>query len=691
MSGTAGNVVQATHIGTVTFAAASAPTVVPHQVPPPPHGFVDRSEILERLTALAGQADSDGGRPVVVAVHGMPGVGKTALLRTSAARIGERFPDGILHAEFGPLRGQGGAAVSEVAAGMLRALGVADQWVPTEFAGRVDLLRSMTAGSQLLVVLDDVGHEAQVTALLPNSPRSMVLVAGNRTLEGLLLDGAVDIELRALELDHAVELLTGMCPDGRIATEPAATRSLVELCDRLPLALRVVGARLATRPRWPVSRLVHELSDLSGTLDGLVTGGTQVVRAVFDLVYDDMPEGTARVYRILGLLVGPHFGAEVVAAMAELPLRTVRQMLDELAQLNMLDERPDGGFQLHRLVRLHALGRSQQDETAEQRVGTLRRALRWWLLGAVAADVAVTGWERLRITEPRALLGDVVVDIPRSAALDWLEREHPNLLGLMRAATDNGWYDEVWQMFEALYAFYDNRQPLVAWVEAGELAVAAAHQAGNVAAEARARCQLARALQKREQFVMAHQHLDLARTLARAVDERLFASTLDFTGNVHFSEGQYDTALDYFRQALVINERLGRTRGAALMCYLAGRALTELGRVNEALDMLARARELLKSTDGTSLLPRVLLSTGATLLDGGRAEDARAVIAEARELAREDGITATEADALLLLARMARYDGDPVGEQHYLREAEMVLRTMGSPRAARIYAHMPQS
>jgi tetratricopeptide (TPR) repeat protein len=691
MSGSAANVVQAGNIGVINFANAPAPGAVPRQIPPPPHGFVDRAGPLGQIEGLSGQPVVVHGRPAVVAIHGMPGVGKTALLRIAAARIGGRFPDGTLHADFAPLRERGGAAVSDVVAGMLRALNVADQWIPAEFTGRVDLFRSMTADARLLIVLDNVSQDAQVTALLPNSPRSMVLAAGNRTLESLLLDGAVDVELRSLEQRHGVELLAEMCPDGRIAAEPQQARALVDLCDRLPLALRVAGARLASHPRWTVARLLEELSELSETLDELVSGGTAVVRAVFDLVYDDMPDATARVYRMLGLLVGPHFDVEVVAAMAELPVRTVRRILDELVSLNMIEESADDGYQLHRLVRLHALGRSQELDSDQERVAVLHRALRWWLAGAVAADVAVTGWERLRVADPRSLLGAAAVDLPRAVALDWLEREHPSLIGLLRAAADHEWHDEAGQLFEALYAYYDNRQPLAAWIEAGELAVVTAQRSGNLAAEARTRCQLARALQLSERFAEAHAHLSVARTLASDIDDRLFASTLDFTGNVCLAEGDYATALAYFQQALAINQRLGRARGTALMCWLTGQALARLGRTEEALATLEQARVLMQAADAASLLPRVVLSVGEVLLDADQVDRAGVVAGDALDLARESGLTAVEADALSLLARIARLAGDVDAEQDWLRQAAGVLATMGSPRAARIHAELAGS
>ncbi|TDQ00681.1 NB-ARC domain-containing protein [Labedaea rhizosphaerae] len=686
VSGSAANVVQGRDIGTVNIGVAPPPSAVPRQVPPPPRGFVDRQGPLARIGDLVDAVVAGQDRPGVVALRGMPGVGKSAFVRTVAARFGDRFVDGSLHVDFGPLRHRGGVAVGEVAGTMLRSLGVADQWIPPDLVGRADLCRTMTAEMNLLVVFDGVTQDAQVLPLLPASGRSLVVAASHLALPELIQDGAVEMKLAALDPTDAVALLSEMCPDGRIAAEPDHAAELAQLCGHLPLALRVAGGWLSTRPTWTVQRLLEEFDD-TDPFDGL-TGGA-AINTMFDLAYDDLTDVGKQVYRMAGLLVGSHLHLEVVAALCDLPVKQVRRALDHLSQASLIEERPDRTYELHRLVQAHALRRSLEEDTEGDRTAALRRALRWWLARAVAADVAATGTQRLRVTDPAQLIGDVPVPaMSAKQALDWLENEHANLLGLMRACAEHGWHEPVWQLFEGLYAYYDNRQPLAAWSEAGELAVTAAHLSGNAAAEARARCQMARALQKRDEYAAAHRQLDVARTLAAELDddERMFASTLDFTGNVHFAQGQYEQALDCFRRALTINEKLGRPRGIALQSWLAGRTLVELGRIDEALSLLASARRFIEHSDGRSLLPRIELTTAAALHAAGRTDEAEDAARSSLEQARELKLTAGEADACVLLARMARDRGDSAAEQQLLHRAEQAYATMGSPRAARIHA-----
>jgi hypothetical protein len=145
-SGAGGQVIQARDIGSVTFAAHVPDPVVPAQAPAPPENFVDRAEERQRLRRLAEAASTSRDRPLVAVVDGMRGVGKTALLRMAAAELSAGFPDGVLHVVFG-LDGQSPAAA---AAGLLVALGVPAERVPRDFAGRVALLRSLTAKQSLM-------------------------------------------------------------------------------------------------------------------------------------------------------------------------------------------------------------------------------------------------------------------------------------------------------------------------------------------------------------------------------------------------------------------------------------------------------------------------------------------------------------------------------------------------------------
>ncbi|MGW0521276.1 tetratricopeptide repeat protein [Crossiella sp. NPDC003009] len=679
LSGSAGNVVQARDIGQVILAARERPQAVPALAPSPPEAFTNREAELARLHALADTPVGDRTRPPVAALRGMPGVGKSALLRQAAWQLRERFPDGVLHVQYG----QEGNSPAEAAARFLAALSVPEALIPSGFQARVDLYRSLTAGSRMIVVFDEVREAAQVSALLPLSPASLVLVAAGRQepLEELHLDGAVDLPVHPLSTDHGVSLVANVCGAERVAAQRADVVKLVEVCGGLPLALGVAAAWLKTRPHLDVRQLVDDLRETDrdpGDASAERSARAKVF-AMFDLAYADLPARVRGLYRLLGVLVGAHFGADVLAAMAELPVREVRRELDTLCQTGMVQQESAGVYRLHRLVRVHALRKAAAGTDKDERVAALRRAVGCWLRTAVAADVAIKGVQSLRVTDPATILGAEPVEVPAQAAMAWSRREQPNLLEVMDAAAEQGWHLEVCQLFEALFALFDATKPLAAWVRAGKRAVESALAGKHTAHEVRCRCLLAKAYQELGRFAEAHEQLGRARELAEGCGERLLASTEDFTGNVLLRQGKPAEALVRFRIALEINERLGRVRGTAMLSMMVGRALGALGEHEEALAAFARARSLVAGTDAESILPKILLSTAGVLAAAGADQDAERAFAEALEIAEQREATAPAADALLGLAELAERRGERESGLGFRRRAAALFQRMGVP------------
>ncbi|SER12621.1 tetratricopeptide repeat protein [Actinokineospora terrae] len=671
LGGVAGQVVQARDIGSVTFLPVQLPAAVPALVPAGPAAFVDRVEHLAAVRSLIG-AEPRPGRPVVVAVRGMPGVGKTALVRQVASVLAAEFPDGALHASFGAE----GQSPAEALGRLLKALGVPDPLMPTTFQERRDLFQSLTAKTRLITVLDDVTDAGQVEALLPNSAAGLVLVASNTTLEDLHADGAVPVLLEPLETPDALDLLRGVCGDGRVDHEIDAAVELVQLCGLLPLAVRVVGARLAVHPKWTVKRLVDELR---GAEAGRVFGG---VNAVFDAVYADLSDDARTVYKTLGLLVSHDFGLEVLAAMVESPVARLRDTLEQLHAAALVEERSDDRYAMHRLVRAHALRVADAETSDVERETLLRRAVGWWQLGATAADVAATGRERLRVYDPELFLDGADLPMSPRSALAWFEREHGNIAAAMRACAEKGWHAIVWQLFEATFAYYDSRRPLASWVDAGRLAVESAIVDGHVAAESRCRCLLAKAYQELERYDDAAAELDQARALADT--DRLRASTYDFTGNLALRTGRFDDALHWFSTARDINIALGRKRGTAMQTLFVGRALVGLGRTAEALDTFAEAARLAAAANAKSVLAKSILATAAVHAANQDHIAADHALADAELLADQLDNSALQAEIHLLRATTARAAGDHTTAESHRRAAATAYERMGSPKAARL-------
>src|SRR5262249_58498210 len=83
------------------------------------------------------------------------------------------------------------------------------------------------------------------------------------------------IDLEVLPGGQAVELLGKIAGPHRVAAEPAAAAQIAASCGYLPLALRIVGARLAAKPHWRIQRLARRLAARHPRAECLPGGGPQ--------------------------------------------------------------------------------------------------------------------------------------------------------------------------------------------------------------------------------------------------------------------------------------------------------------------------------------------------------------------------------------------------------------------------------
>src|ERR1700733_8267829 len=99
------------------------------------------------------------------------------------------------------------------------------------------LYRSLLAGRQMLILLDNARDGGQLRPLLPGGPGCLVVVTSRSELTGLTAtDGAWPVRLGLLTDTEAGDLLTGRLGAARRAGEPAAADQLIRLCGGLPLA-----------------------------------------------------------------------------------------------------------------------------------------------------------------------------------------------------------------------------------------------------------------------------------------------------------------------------------------------------------------------------------------------------------------------------------------------------------------------
>lgn len=680
----AGSVVQANVINELTVERCT-PAEQPHlakprQLPPPPHAFVNRHSEIARIDSAMSSGESQGGATIVV-LTGMGGVGKTACALHWAHRNAERFDGGLLHVDLDAYRHRGGVAINDVVAAFLWSLGVPWGYIPPHFSERVAQFRSLTAHRRVLVLLDNADHAAQVRALVPGSTGSVVIVTSRRRLSGLAIDGGQNIEVRPLDSEHGVSLVSRMVSDGRAEQDPSSVRRLVGLCAGLPIALRVVGAELGRLDLWSMARYAQHLADDRKRLSRLSVEGDHLVAHVFDAAFGDLPKDVKRLYRLLGWHPGPEFSVAAAAAVAEITTVEADRLLGVLRNANLLAEVSPDRYRFHDLVRLHARDCAEQKWGPRERSVVARRTIRWYLLGAAAADRAVMGESRWRLAQHDT--GHWSIPFDADSGMTWFETERTNLLAAVRLAAELDEHDVAWQLCEALWALYHSRKHYADWIEAHQIGVEAAVRAGQREAEGRLRNQLARAHVELRDFAAARAEIERAQRVA-SEDGLVRAMVHESFGLLLREEGRFTDAARSFDAALGISRELGDHRAIGIQGYQLGDALLRAGETAQALATLQEAHAVLANLGDEMATARVNIALGKAYEALHRRADARSVLVQAVMTTRSRQQPVKEAQALEVLVGVAREEHDEGLWQNSARRLYELYVAAGNPRSAEV-------
>ncbi|MGH3246164.1 MAG: ATP-binding protein [Trebonia sp.] len=650
----------------------------PNQLPPP-GPLSGRNADLRAMDAARGNR--------VILVTGQPGVGKTALAVNWAHTVRADFPDGVLLADLRGHSPDGPATVSEALGRFLRALGIDTRQSPSDLAELTDLYRSIMIDRQMLVVIDDALTAAQVSPLLPSCPASVAVVTSRQRLSSLTVRGARVIQLDRLDSDAAFELLGSTIGSERTLAETHAARELVELCGRLPLAICIAGARLAARSRWPVSEMVEAMVHEKERLAALTMEEDMPVRTALDLSYGALPAEAARLYGLMGLFPGAHFDSGVAAAAIAIPRANAKRLLGVLTDANLLDDATGGQYRFHDLTRLHAREMADQHEQAAAKDEAIRRMLDWFLTTARSASLTVL---------PYRGNGDLTLDIlyppteplrfaSPNTALDWLDRELPNVLAAVRLAVRYRLWRVAWQLADAMWPVFLYRGRHTERLELDRLGLGAAREGSDALGEAKMLYRVGIAVLDDGQFDQAEAYIGQALAAWQRLGHRdRVAGSLRRLGYVAMARHRPDEAADWFVRALAAYREVGDDRHTAVTLSNLEDALIETGRPQDAISALEEAGSLLANSADPHSQANVLTRLGRAHERAGHLETAAGYLHEALRITREIGSARGEVDALVALGDLERRAGRRQEARTRYAEAQRVLVSLGSPEEARI-------
>jgi tetratricopeptide (TPR) repeat protein len=621
---------------------------LPHGVP----DFVGRGAELDRLLAAV-----DGTPAPVLLIDGMAGVGKTTLALHAAHLLADRYPDGSLYLDLHGHSPSRGALEPAAALGaLLRDLGTPGEQIPEAVEDRERAWRSELADRRALVLLDNVLDSRQLRPLLPGGERCLVLATSRRRLSGM--EAASTLSLETMPGPDALALLATSA--GSTLGDPLAAAEVVELCGRLPVAIRLAGSRLRQRPDWTVRTLAERLSAVRQRLPEL--GAGDEVAAAFTLSYQQLRPDQQRLFRLLGLLPGPDIDAYAAAELAALPLRDAERILEELLDVHLLIQRVADRYTFHDLLREHAQQTALADEPDPARAQAHRRLLDYQLV--TAATVAHRRYpdERLHgelpVEHPPAELPPLADEAQARA---WLEIERPNLVAAVEWAADHGLPTHAWQLAQAMYRFLFSAGYTDDWMATCERAAAAAREAGDALGEAISLIDVAPAYMhvgRADQMLTA---LERAIEVSRAAGNRWAqAKALGGSAPAFLRRGDYREAIARASQAGELFAEIGDRRSQASTLTNLGYAQRALGHTDEAFATFRRGLELSRAVGDRTNEGRLLDNIGYTLLRVGQYEESASYHRQAVDLYVQTGDRWGEAGAQdnlgIALVRLHRYD-----------------------------------
>ncbi|MFD9408980.1 tetratricopeptide repeat protein [Streptomyces sp. NPDC059989] len=628
------------------------------QLPDPAGPFVGRKAELTRIAqwVQAARASTET-RPVVVVLHGEPGVGRTALALRTAHGLRDQFRGACVV----DLRGgdPGGAPLStrEALLHLLNRLGAPREQLLFREGSSADqqvrrlgeLYHQHLQGLPVTVVLDDAVDAAQVRMLVPGRSESLVLVTAREPLElpADLAAWVYQLPVERLAEAEAAELVRAVAaPESEVGA--AAVSAAVELGGGLPLALRMLAAPAR-----------------GGRVPAAGADGHPVERAL-RAADARLPAPARRLLRRLPLAGRASLGAAAAAALADVPEQAALRALEELWEAGLIERVRGQRFRMHDAVRAYAAARLAAEEDRAEAAAAHERLIRNY---AQLADSVIRMVDGKMSTRANQFGGHGFTSL--DAALRWLDDESSFITAALRHSEGVD-QQAVLDLLGALCDFCLLRGDLYRLGEIDELTQAVA--AGRQGEQGR----LVRSVQWRT-GIAARQlgELDKARTtLTSVVDgymeahqEAGAAMALVSLGITLHHQGSLPEAAARIREALVLQEPAELAGDRAWGLHALAAVERDLAHLAEAMSLLERSLALHRESESVHGEAWAHFQLGQVYLRVGDVPRAEAELRLALDLYGRTRDDRGEAWALTQLGRARVVDGDPGRALERLREA----------------------
>jgi DNA-binding SARP family transcriptional activator len=685
--------------GEQAVVSLAVPAPAPRPPPPPPaqlpadiSDFTGRSGQVEQLREMLTEAAAAGSSPGavrVVLVVGPGGQGKSTLAVHAAHLLRGEFPDGQLYASL--LGATTSADPAEVQARFLRDLGTDPARIPPDAEERAALYRTRLDGRRVLIVLDDAHGIEQVRPLLPGSASCAVLITARNWLPELA--GGAVLDLDVLTDGEARALFTKIVGAGRVTAESGAASEVLAACAGLPLAIRIAGARLATRGNWSIRTLAGRLSDERRRLDELRVGNL-AVRASFEVSFATLPgpaapggPAPARAFGLLGLWTGPSISLAAAAALLGEAEEATARALDTLFDAHLVESPGPDRYRFHDLLRVYAADLARTQEAERDRDLAIGRVLTWYLYTTEAAARVISPQHTRVPLEPPPEAVRPLHFTTLEEAIAWCEVERAGLMAATRLAVSSGLREIAWKLPAAAMSFYYRRSHWGDWVAAHQTGLESARALGDQRAQAWMLNNLGMAYGD-QHMPECVGYLERALTLYRTVGDLRGQARVEYNvANAWFDLGRFAESLEAAQRSVAIQRQLGNRYVEGLALGTVGCANRELGRFGEAVAHFQQALTIFRDLGDLDSEADSLSDLGDAYLGMHQVDEAITCLQESLTIRRRIEDRAGQAATLQRLGIARRDAGDLGLARGFLAEALRLNEDLGDhAKVAEIHA-----
>jgi len=603
----------------------------PHRVPRLP-------EILIGRDSLKTQIHSHIAEQKTVMLHGLGGVGKSALTARVIADVLGSNPQTMLWLEVG------NASSEQVFARIGEAFDVQQEMFKAQTdEAKQDLTYDLIQQKGVkIVVIDDAWNPAALQSLMkavrPIGTNTCVIVT-SRHRQGHITGGEM-IPVDALSSEDANTLLIHHA-------SRADMNGADDLCKALyyhPFLLEIAGKLLRQRDISP-QRLLDELDDIS-TLEmpeGVAEPERENMGKLLQKSLEALPDDLTRaVFMAFGHLPTTIVTPELLALLLRDDIGMMNitaKVIDELGgtpPIEALDNLKDVGRALETLV-IHGLVERLPEETQDGYPYNVERFRLHDLAHSYASN---------RTDAPHRTVSACLVYTWRHNTRDYnsfsaLRSELENLMEASTTAmTLRRWWDAenfAWNLYRgSQFTDYQGyyTQAVTLLTQASE----ATNQRGDQHAQGNHLGNLGIVYKNLGQYETAIEHHQQALAIVREIGAKhAEGSILGNLGIVYEKLGQYETAIDYYLQDLAIREQIGDIKGKGNALGNLGNAYASLEQYETAIDYYQQRLAIAEQIGDLRGKGNVLGNLGIAYNNIGSYETAIDYYLQATEIRRQIG------------------------------------------------------